>query len=100
MRAGRAVKPKEPCHHCRAAPIARSYGLCAGCFATPETRKRHAPKRKINPVGERPPPPEPTGAEPGSPEKIAVLIWRAEMGFALWHEDDERFITTPLPDAA
>jgi hypothetical protein len=34
------------------------------------------------------PPPFPTSAAPGSPEKILVLIQRLEQGFELWHPDD------------
>jgi hypothetical protein len=33
--------------------------------------------------------PVPTGAVPGSPEKIEVLARRAARGEALWHPDDD-----------
>jgi hypothetical protein len=35
-----------------------------------------------------PPPPIPTSALPGSPEKLAVLAERARLKQALWHPDD------------
>lgn len=31
----------------------------------------------------------PTDAKPGTPEKIAVLCERVQLGQPLWHEDDE-----------
>jgi hypothetical protein len=34
------------------------------------------------------PPPFPTNAAPGSPEKILVLTQRVEQGFDLWHPND------------
>jgi len=34
------------------------------------------------------PPPFPTNAAPGSPEKIVVLTQRLEQGFDLWHPND------------
>ncbi len=33
-------------------------------------------------------PPEPTGYLPGSPERTAVVAWRALNGYQLWHPDD------------
>lgn len=34
--------------------------------------------------------PKPTTAEPGSPEKMRVLMERVERGEELWHEEDKR----------
>ncbi len=39
---------------------------------------------------ELPPPPEPTNHPPGSPEKVEVMVWRAQHGYALWHEGDAK----------
>jgi hypothetical protein len=33
---------------------------------------------------------EPTDAEPGSEEKLQVLIMRARLGQPLWHENDKK----------
>jgi hypothetical protein len=42
-------------------------------------------------------PPFPTDALPGTPEKIAVLAWRASEGLALWHPDDALLDRRLLP---
>ncbi len=34
------------------------------------------------------PPPSPTKARPGTPEKLAILAERYEAGRDLWHDDD------------
>jgi hypothetical protein len=39
-------------------------------------------------------PSSPTGALPGSPEKVAILAERARLGQSLWHPDDAT-LTTP-----
>lgn len=44
-----------------------------------------------------PPPPEPTDAQPGSPEKLAVMEQRMEAGYAPHHPDDARLTFPARP---
>jgi hypothetical protein len=43
----------------------------------------------------RSPPPAPTSALPGSPEKVAILCQRAALGVSLWHEEDVAYPPEP-----
>lgn len=83
------------CRHCRKGLATRSRGLCYRCYygrgvraLYPSTSKyaRHGVE-DFN--GRTRLPDFPTTAMPGSPEKIAILQQRAELGVALWHPDDE-----------
>jgi hypothetical protein len=83
------------CRHCGQAPMSRPRRLCWVCYYTPEVRHMYPPadcmvlRRGLGlEPGRRPPPPFPTTAPPGSPEKIAILQQRNSQGFELWHPDD------------
>lgn len=70
--------------------------LCSVCFFTPGVRDRyplsdHPCARRghgTEPTGRLPD--EPTPHRPGSPEKAAVLMARAEAGVSLFHPHDAR----------
>ena len=84
----------KKCRHCGEAHVSRPRGLCWGCFQQVETRRCY-PVDARPPVipdgfGRFPPPPRPTAALPGSPEKIEVLHWRAKARFQLWHPQDAK----------
>lgn len=84
------------CLHCRSRP---SYppkwrGLCRACYTQAKIRSRYpllsvagnhrgvlAPTAIVDP--------EPCFSLPGSPEKLAELCRRAEMGQRLWSRQDE-----------
>lgn len=82
----------------------RKYGsqrrnLCYRCYADPRIRLRHPPTGPTHveaghlsnlPQGYRGPPPDPTDAPPGTPEKVAVMEARAAMGWDLWHPLDAK----------
>jgi hypothetical protein len=82
------------CRHCRRGKVARPRGLCWNCYYEPGVRELYPAAIKYQwrgpGVGRRHslPPPFPTSAAPGSPEKILVLTQRLEQGFDLWHPDD------------
>lgn len=86
---------KPVCKHCRKRNGWKSRGLCWTCFRTPGVRDSYPPKggeaRRGSGVdcnGGYTLPPVPTLAQPGSPEKEAVLTERAAAGTSLWHPDD------------
>jgi hypothetical protein len=82
------------CRHCRKANISRPRRLCWCCYYAPGVRdlypstSKYARRGEGNFNGTAPPPAFPTGALPGSPEKIAVLAERARFKQSLWHPDD------------
>lgn len=81
------------CLHCRKNKGTRARGLCWVCHADREVRGRYGAGGRVgagveNSVG--PLPLLPTPARPGTPEKLAVLIARAERGQRLWHPLDAR----------
>lgn len=83
------------CRHCGKGRVTRPNGLCWRCYYTPGVREQYPPASKFArrgwlPTGAGPLPPEPTAARPGSPEKVAVMEWRAAMGFQLWHPGDHQ----------
>ena len=41
---------------------------------------------------------EPTTAQPGTPEKVAILMERARLGQSLWHPDDAKLEHVALSD--
>ena len=86
------------CRHCGVKPVSKGRGLCYRCGVTPAVLDLYPPVT-FPEVGvgnhQRQSPAEPTDARPGSPEKLAVLIERAEREELLWHENDAR-----LNDAA
>ena len=68
------------CTDCRQRRACYRGGWCWVCHSRNAVARR-APKQE---------PPEPTDAEPGSADKVAVLARRAEMGVVLWHRGDKR----------
>lgn len=84
------------CRHCGHVRVNRPRGLCWVCYYTPGVRDRYGPVSKYGhrgsyvgvistPVAELP-----TPAMPG-PDKVAVLIARAERGVSLWHPQDATY---------
>lgn len=94
-----ARRPK--CSHCvtRLIQSGRSHGLCYACSRLPAVRAAHgiAATRTGIVAGSGRLPPAPTTAAPGTPEKFAVLMGRAELGVQLFHPADARFEGDPLP---
>lgn len=82
------------CRHCNRGPVNRPRGLCWSCYYTPGLRDRYPSTSKFarrgvgNRNGRVQPPPGPTGALPGSSEKVAILEQRARLNQALWHPED------------
>jgi hypothetical protein len=84
-----------PCRHCGRCPVSRPRGLCYACSAEPAVRALYPVTSKFawrghgtGHGGYRLP--EPTGALPGAPEKVAVLAERARLRQCLWHPDDAK----------
>lgn len=90
------------CRHCNRYRVNRPRGLCWTCYYTPGVLaaypvvSKYARRGVGNVTGNRPLPTRPTAAEPGTPEKIAVLAGRAARAEGLWHPDDAR-ATVPQP---
>jgi len=82
------------CRHCRRKRVTRPRGLCWDCYYLPGVRELYPATSKYGQRGpgisrrHAVPPPFPTNALPGSPEKIQVLTQRLEHGFDLWHPND------------
>jgi AMMECR1 domain-containing protein len=82
------------CRHCRFGPVNRPRGLCWSCYNTPGVREQYPSTSKYgrhgigNFNGRTPLPAVPTDAAPGSPEKLEVLIERAQNRQSLWHPED------------
>lgn len=88
---------KPICRHCKKFKVSRPRGLCYGCSKHPEIRalypsvyEKNRGNRGVEDFcGQAPLPAVPTGARPGSPEKIEVLKSRAAVRQALHHPADE-----------
>ena len=82
------------CRHCQKAPVNRPRGLCWSCYYTPGVRDLYPSTSKFarrgvgNFCGNASPAGVPTGALPGSPEKVAILEERARLRQDLWHPQD------------
>jgi hypothetical protein len=82
------------CRHCHAASICRPRKLCWSCYYRPGVRELYPSTSKFgrrgvgNFYGAAPLPPFPTSAPPGSPEKIALLVQRAQLRQQLFHPND------------
>lgn len=81
------------CQHCGQAKVSRPRGLCWCCYYQPGVREQYPSVSKFSRRGRglkasRPLPGQPTGALPGTPEKVAVLGQRAELHQELWHPGD------------
>ncbi len=85
------------CRHCQRVRANRPRGLCWSCYYTPGLRELYPSTSKYGQrglddfYGEPAPAARPTGAMPGSPEKVEVLQQRALSGQALWHPEDAPF---------
>lgn len=90
---------RPDCRCCGVRKVVRPRGLCWTCYNRPGVRElfgppdpRTAKYARRSGVGlgfrARAPLPEPTRAEPGSAEKLAVLAARAAAGEQLFHPDD------------
>lgn len=82
------------CRHCSLRKVTRPKGLCWKCYYEPHIVRQYPSTSKFANrgvmLGNRtpPPPPAPTHARPGSPEKVAVLEARNGAGYGLWHPAD------------
>lgn len=82
------------CRHCHRVRPNRPRGLCWSCYYTPGVRDQYPSTSKFarrgvdDFNGRVKPPPLPTRAAPGTPEKVAVLEERARLRMALWHPGD------------
>lgn len=82
------------CRHCGRTRVNRPRGLCWTCYYTPGIRMRYPSTSKFahrgvdDFNGQAPRPAFPTGALPGSPEKVAILEQRAKLRQDLWHPQD------------
>ncbi len=85
------------CRHCQRAPISRPRHLCWACYYAPGVRELYPSTSKYGRRGQgnfnrnTPLPAFPTGALPGTAEKIAVLEERVRLKQTLWHPDDATF---------
>lgn len=81
------------CRHCHSGPANRPRGLCWVCYYRPGVRDRYPStskfaRRGLGNFNGLSTLPSPTGALPGSPEKVAVLEQRAQLQQSLWHPRD------------
>src|SRR5205085_9778990 len=82
------------CRHCQKTHSNRPRGLCWTCYYTPGVRDLYPStskfaRRGVSDFNGRVKlPSQPTEAQPGTPQKVAVLEERARLGLALWHPDD------------
>ncbi len=88
------------CRRCKEKQCNRPRGLCWTCYYTPGVKDEYeitTVKGIYGSMGHkstkhRAAPCEPTGALPGTPEKIAVLEQRAALGQELWHPLDPNIL--------
>ena len=84
------------CRHCHKTNACRPRGLCWVCYYAAGVRDlypstSHNAHRGIgNIAGPGTAPPAPTGAVPGSAEKVAIMAERARSRQTLWHPEDTR----------
>jgi len=82
------------CRHCHTMKSNRPRGLCWSCYYMPGVRDLYPSTSKFGHRGvgngyrRLSLPPLPTHALPGTPEKVAVLEQRANLGVSLWHPLD------------
>jgi hypothetical protein len=82
------------CRHCNRAPVNRPRGLCWSCYYSPGVREQYPSTSKFarrgigDFNGRAAPAALPTGALPGTPEKVAILEARAQTRQSLWHPLD------------
>jgi hypothetical protein len=79
----------RPCPVCLIRTSARAGGLCASCYRSSDNRAAYPSQavrgRGLTETGRAC---GPTTANPGSEEKIRVMIERLELGQPLFHDDD------------
>lgn len=85
--------PVASCRHCKKGNPTRPRGLCYGCYSDLPTRNSYPPtshyaRHGIIGSGVHQLPIHPTSAQPGTAEKICVLMDRAQRGESLWHPLD------------
>lgn len=89
-------KERPKCRHCGLKFSSRPRGLCWTCYYTPgvpdqyPSTSPYAYRGIANDNSSSPLPAEPTGAAPGSEEKIRILCERAARGELLFHPGDAR----------
>jgi hypothetical protein len=81
------------CRHCQRSRVNRPRGLCWSCYYRPGVREQYPStskfgRRGVGHFSGAAPLPIPTAALPGSQEKLAVLVQRAERHQALFHPCD------------
>jgi hypothetical protein len=82
------------CRHCHRAKANRPRGLCWSCYYRPGLRElfpstsKFARRGVMDFYGHTILAHAPTGALPGTPEKVAILEQRARLGVSLWHPLD------------
>jgi hypothetical protein len=95
----------QMCRHCNRVKANRPRGLCWSCYYTPGVREQYPSTSKFAQRGiddfngRAAPPPIPTRALPGTPEKVAVLMERARQRQALWHPQDATLENALPPQA-
>jgi hypothetical protein len=91
------------CRNCSLAKVNRPRGLCWSCYYTPGVKRRYPStspngRRGVGVGNGNQPSKEPavsTTAEPGTPEKLAVMRRRARRGESLFHPADPFLFTGP-----
>lgn len=87
-----------PCLHC-GKPGTAGRGLCNACYLKPKVRYLYPCKIAVKEKPEQmeaDEPDDPTGALPGTEEKIRVLEERAARGVGLFHPQDARPVITAV----
>ncbi len=91
------------CRHCQKGKVNRPRGLCWSCYYRPGVRELYPSTSKYAHRGvgngnlTAPLPAEPTRAEPGSFEKIAILEERVRLKQALHNPDDLKIEPSACP---
>jgi hypothetical protein len=89
-----AIAGVRSCQHCRAAVVCRPRGLCWSCYYKPGIRDCYPSQSKYARRGIPDSqecfnlPAEPTAAQPGTANKVAVMVARAARQEALFHPLD------------
>lgn len=95
---------KATCRHCNRCAVNRPRGLCWTCYYTPGVRDKYPSTSKYANRGvgngyiNNAPLPEPTTAEPGTVEKMAVMALRAKMKQQLHHPKDPKCGPIRVPE--
>ena len=90
------MKCKRKCRHCGEHNVNRPRGLCWGCYYAPgvlqlyPSTSKYA-RRGVGNFSGASKMPQPTGALPGTRDKIEILAERARLGQSLFHPADAHF---------